>query len=188
MITIVYCHPSDGSFNHQILQSITDRLSGEGREYYVINLYGEGFNPVLDSRGLHSYVDGGSVDDEMVERYQKALRQSEQLVCIFPIWWGMMPAMFKGFIDRVFTKGIVYDTTPEGELLPCLSIDRTTIVTTSEESSDIIAPFFDGYLTPQVFNPVGINGVSWFNCDHTTDGSAAHRQEFIDTVTAHIVR
>ena len=47
MITIVFCHPLTQSFNHQILDAVTKTLSDEGREYAVINLYGENFNPVL---------------------------------------------------------------------------------------------------------------------------------------------
>lgn len=184
MIAIIYCHPSDGSFNHEILQSITDRLSGEGREYYVINLYSEGFNPVLDSQMLA----GKPEDDETLHRYQEVLRKSDQAVFIFPIWWGMMPAMLKGFFDRAFTKGVVYDTTPEGSLMPCLSINKTTVITTSEEDSAIIAPFIDGYLTPLVLNQVGMNGVTWFNCDHTDSGSDDHRREFIGTVVTHIIK
>lgn len=184
MIAIIYCHPSDWSFNHEILQSITNRLSGEGREYDVINLYAEGFNPVLDSQMLS----GKPEDDETLLRYQETLRKSDQAIFIFPIWWGMMPAMLKGFFDRAFTKGVVYDTTPEGDMLPCLSIDKTTVITTSEEDSAIIAPFIDGYLTPLVLNTVGMNGVTWFNCDRTNTGSEDHRREFIDTVLENIIK
>lgn len=186
MITIVYCHPSNKSFNHSILQSITDRLTGEGREYNVVNLYGEGFDPVLDSSSIVAYSSGRS-DDEKVRLYQEALRQTEQIVFIFPIWWGMMPAMLKGWIDKVFQKGIVYDTTPEGALMPCLSIDRTTLITTSEEPTEVIAPFIDGYFTPQVLNAVGMNGVRWFNCSNTTGGGEAHREEFVNTVVESII-
>ncbi len=187
MITIVYCHPGDKSFNHSILQSITDRLTGEGREYDVINLYAEGFDPVLGRPTVAGDTRRRS-DEALVRRYQDALFHTDQIVFIFPIWWGMMPAMLKGWIDKVFAKGIIYDTTPEGALMPCLSIDRTTLITTSEEPSEIIAPFIDGYFTPQVLNTVGMNGVRWFNCSNTTAGGNDHRQEFINTVVESIIK
>ncbi len=187
MITIIYCHPYDKSFNHSILQSITDQLTADGREYDVINLYGEGFNPVMDSSCLSMYS-VGDTKDEMVRRYQEAITHTDHIIFIFPIWWGMMPAMLKGFIDKVFLKGVVYDTTPEGALMPCLTIDRTTLITTSEEDTDILAPFIEGYFTPQVLNTVGMNGVQWFNCSQVSSGSNAHRQLFVDTVLDYLAK
>lgn len=181
MITIIYCHPYDHSFNHHILDAVTRQFADEGREYDVINLYSENFNPVLDGSGLALYSKGETTDEQVV-KYQQALRQTKHAIFIFPIWWGMMPAMLKGFCDKVFLKGVVYDTTPEGALLPCLSVDRTTLITTSEMPSDVIEPFIQGYFTPLVLNTVGMNNVEWFNCDKIKSGTDAHRSEFLDTV------
>ena len=171
MTTIVYCHPYDKSFNHNILEAITKQYTALGQEYDVINLYNEEFNPVLDTANLALYSKG-ETNDEKVRRYQKVLTNTRHIIFMFPIWWGMMPAMLKGFIDKVFLKGIVYDSTPEGALIPCLSIPRTTLITTSEEDSEVIAPFITGYFTPLVLNTVGMNGVNWFNCDHVSSGTA----------------
>ena len=181
MTTIVYCHPYDKSFNHNILEAITKQYTALGQEYDVINLYNEEFNPVLDTANLALYSKG-ETNDEKVRRYQKVLTNTRHIIFMFPIWWGMMPAMLKGFIDKVFLKGIVYDSTPEGALIPCLSIPRTTLITTSEEDSEVIAPFITGYFTPLVLNTVGMNGVNWFNCDHVSSGTDEHRREFIDDV------
>ncbi len=186
MITILYCHPYEKSFNHSMLQAITDRLTDEGREYDVIDLYADHFDPVLSTTQLSMYSKGNT-NDENVLRYQTALRQTHHLILMFPIWWGLMPAMLKGFIDKTFLKGIIYDTTPEGTLMPCLTIDRTTIITTSEEDTSIIAPFIEGYLTPLVLNTVGINGVRWFNCDHVKSGTDDRRRTFMAEVLKDII-
>ena len=105
---------------------------------------------------------------------------------MFPIWWGMMPAMRKGWIDKVFLRGEFYDYTPEGDMLPCLSIGKTTIITTSQGPTDLFAPFIEGYFIPRALEPVGFGGFRWFNCDNTSKGSDAHRKEFIDTVLAYL--
>lgn len=182
MITIVFCHPKSHSFNHRILESITKSLSDEGHEYDVIDLYGENFNPVLDSAGMDLMSQGRSTDDQ-TRRYADAMRASNEIVFIFPIWWGSMPAMLKGFIDKTFVKGVVYDTTPEGTTVPCLSIDKTTVVTTSEADSEICGNYIMGYLTPLTFANVGMNAVRWFNLDHISEKTDAQRLEFIDRVT-----
>ncbi|MCX4332314.1 MAG: NAD(P)H-dependent oxidoreductase [Paramuribaculum sp.] len=181
MITIVYCHPYDKSFNHAILNAVTKELTDNGRDYQVINLYNEHFDPVLGVNDLAVYSQGKTLD-EQVKHYDEMLQRTSEIVFIFPIWWGMMPAMLKGFFDRTFLKGIIYDTTPEGALMPCLDIRRTTVITTSEEDSAIIEPFIEGYFKPLVLETVGMNEVTWFNCDHISSGTAEHRSEFLTEV------
>lgn len=178
MITIVFCHPLAQSFNQDILDALTKQLSQEGREYDVINLYGENFNPVLDSTELSLHAKG-QTDDPLARQYGEALRKTDELIFIFPIWWGSMPAMLKGFIEKTFLKGVVYDTTPEGAIMPCLSIDSTKIITTSEEDSEVFGNYIMGYFTPLTLSTVGINGVQWFNFDHISKRTDAERQGFI---------
>lgn len=187
MITIVFCHPQTQSFNHRILDAVTKALSDQGREYDVINLYGEHFNPVLDSAGIELYEKGES-DDPNVKKYGEALRNTTEIIFIFPIWWGTMPAILKGFIDKTFLKGIAFETTPEGAMMPCLSIDKTTIITTSEEDSEVFGDFIMGYFTPMTLTTVGMNGVTWLNFDRSSRKTDADRQEFITEVLATMAR
>lgn len=181
MVTIVYAHPYDKSFNHAILQAVTKELSDNGRSYNVINLYDENFNPVLGVNDL-ALFSKGQTTDQLVRNYQKILQQTNEIIFIFPIWWGMMPAILKGFIDKTFLKGEIYDTSPEGLMLPCLSIDKTTVITTSQQETAVIAPFIEGYFGPLVLNTVGMNNLHWHNCPRTATGSPAHRQEFLAEV------
>lgn len=185
MTTIVFCHPLTQSFNHRILESITKALSDEGREYDVINLYGENFNPVLDSTELAN-IGSGRPADEKSREYGETLRKSQQVIFIFPIWWGAMPAMLKGFIDKTFVKGVVYDTTPEGAIMPCLDIEKTTIVTTSDADSELFGNYIMGYFTPMTLTAVGMNSVQWFNLDHISRKTDAQREEFIGEVLRYV--
>lgn len=185
MTTIVYCHPYDKSFNHAILNNVTAMLEDTGRSYYVINLYDEKFDPVLGVNDLALYSKGETTS-EQVKKYQKVLTETEHLIFIFPIWWGMMPAMLKGFIDKTFLKGIIYETAPTGALMPCLNIKKTTIITTSQQDTAVIAPFIEGYFVPMVLNTVGMNGVRWFNCPRTSTGSQQSREQFLGEVISYL--
>ena len=149
MITIIYTHPDPSSFNHAILSAITDMLTGRGDDYQVIDLYADGFSPVM-TRDTLADDRSGHTDDPLVKRYIKMLQRTDRAIYIFPIWWGMMPAMLKGFIDRTFIKGFVYDTTDNGDIMPLLSVERTLIVTTSEGLSVDFAPFVSGYFAPMI--------------------------------------
>ena len=106
MITIVYCHPQTESFNCMILNYVTGCLENEGRSYDVIDLYADNFNPVLSADDLKHYAKGLSTDP-LVKRYTEVLQKTTEIIFIFPIWWGMMPAILKGFIDKTFLKGII---------------------------------------------------------------------------------
>ena len=94
--------------------------------------------------------------------------------------------MLKGFMDRAFVKGRIYDITDNGEIMPCLSVERTLIVTTSEGDSVDFGPFVSGYLAPMVLEPVGFGGCQWLDCQQTDSGSPERRQEFIGEVLKRI--
>ncbi|MCM1484048.1 MAG: NAD(P)H-dependent oxidoreductase [Muribaculaceae bacterium] len=185
MITIVTAHPYDKSFNRHIFESIGRQYLDLGREYQVIDLYADGFSPVMSLNDLAGFSKGVT-DDALVKRYQDMLQHTEHIIFIFPIWWGMMPAMINGFFDRVFLKGVIYDTAPGGALMPCLDIKKTTVITTSESPTEMFEPFFDGYLPTHVFDTVGMNGMRWFNCDRITSGTDEHRQAFLISVLAYL--
>ena len=185
MITIIYTHPDPESYNHAILLAITDLLTGRGDDYQVIDLYADGFNPVMTRDGLAA-VTSDHVADPLIERYTSMLQRTDRAIFIFPIWWGMMPAMLKGFMDRAFVKGRIYDITDNGEIMPCLSVERTLIVTTSEGDSVDFGPFVSGYLAPMVLEPVGFGGCQWLDCQQTDSGSPERRREFIGEVLKRI--
>lgn len=109
---IINAHPSEKSFNHEILQRITNGLREGGHEFNVLDLYKEKFDPVLifnEEKPRKSLA----YDDEM-EKYRNLVTEADHIIFIYPIWWYGMPAILKGFIDRVFVSGFAY--TYEGSL------------------------------------------------------------------------
>lgn len=178
MITIIYSHPYDGSFNHAVLESVIARLEATDRKYQLADLYKDGFNPVMTPADLKLYSKGETAD-ELARKYLTMLENSDQVIMIFPVWWGMMPAMVKGFFDKVLLRGGAYDYSPDGAMLPALQISRTVVVTTSQSPSVMFGSFFEGYLAPMVLNSVGMTGVEWYNCDNTSHGTNEHREAFI---------
>ena len=181
MITIVYCHPQTESFNRMILNYVTGCLENEGRSYDVIDLYAANFNPVLSADDLKHYAKGLSTDP-LVKRYTEVLQKTTEIIFIFPIWWGMMPAIMKGFIDKTFLKGIIYDTTPEGALMPCLAIDKTILITTSEADSELFGNFMMGYFNPMVLANVGMTNAQWLNFDHSSQKTDKDRNDFLSEI------
>lgn len=128
MITIIYAHPNQKSYNHAILESIKLVLSKSKMKFKVIDLYNDRFDPVMKPSELPGSGSKRVASD--VKKYQKIIKESYKLIFIYPTWWNSMPAILKGFIDRVFSNGFAYryvGSMPKGKLKE----KKALIITTS---------------------------------------------------------
>ncbi len=107
-VAIVFNHPYEGSYCNAILESVKSGLQTANHEIDIIHLDKEGFNPVMTAQDLKAFRDKEPVDTKVIE-YKNRLEQANHLVFIFPIWWELMPALMKGFIDKVIFPGVAYD-------------------------------------------------------------------------------
>ena len=93
----VLCHPKQGSFNHQIAETYCETVREFGQEVLLRDLYALRFDPVLEYEGQ---VPELRLLDDLME-----VRQCDVLTFIYPIWFGLPPAMIKGYVDRVLGAG-----------------------------------------------------------------------------------
>lgn len=107
-VVIVFNHPYDGSFCNAILNAVTSGLQKGKHEVELIHLDKDGFNPVMTSEDLKAFRDKKPIDPTVLA-YKTKLEQADHLIFIFPIWWELMPALTKGFIDKVIFPGVAYD-------------------------------------------------------------------------------
>jgi len=129
-VLLIYCHPLAGSFCAVLRETATEALRSAGHEVEVRDLYAERFNPVLTAEERGSYYDQGA-DRHDVAGHIASLRRAEALVLVYPTWWFGMPAMLKGWIDRVWLPGVAFHLGGPGVLQPLLTnIRRISIVTT----------------------------------------------------------
>jgi NAD(P)H dehydrogenase (quinone) len=127
---ILYCHPWEGSYNFAILKSITKGLEKRKVSYEILDLVLDGFNPVMTEADLAEYRKGAFVDPKVGE-YQEKLMRAVEIIIITPIWWGMPPAILKGFFDKVFLPHWAYETTASGLLQGKLThIKKATVIST----------------------------------------------------------
>ncbi|MFA9187279.1 NAD(P)H-dependent oxidoreductase [Flavobacterium sp. FBOR7N2.3] len=109
-VVIVFNHPYDGSFCNAILKSVTNGLTKSNHEIDLIHLDKDNFNPVMTAGDLKGFRDKSPIDPKVIE-YNERIENADHLVFIFPIWWELMPAMTKGFVDKVIFPGVAYDYT-----------------------------------------------------------------------------
>lgn len=93
--------------------ALTSTYSAEleklGHQQQTYDLYRMGFNPVLNAEELLPLGSSRSANLD-VTTAQDAIRGADVLTLIYPLWWMSMPAMMKGFIDRVFARGFAYES------------------------------------------------------------------------------
>eukprot|EP01034_Spumella_vulgaris_P015677 gene15677-20033_t len=121
-VLIVYAHSQPTSFNGALLRKAVETLEAEGHEVQVSDLYAMGFNPVASEadfkarrfeghlqydREQKAAVAAGSFSDEIAAEIDK-VQWCDLLILQFPLWWYSVPAIMKGWFDRVFANGLMY--------------------------------------------------------------------------------
>ncbi|SIS86293.1 NAD(P)H dehydrogenase (quinone) [Zobellia uliginosa] len=103
---IIYAHPNSGSLNHHFKQTLANTLSRQNHDLIIRDLYDLGFNPVLSLADMSGQRKGEVSED--VQKEQEYITWAEHITFVYPIWWTGMPAIMKGYIDRVFSYGFAY--------------------------------------------------------------------------------
>ena len=127
-VLVVYAHPHPESFNHAILEKFVQGLQAKGHAVEILDLYAANFNPLLSAADLASLQAGETPAD--IQSQQAKVAQAEGLAFIFPIWWSSMPAILKGWIDRVFSLGFAYAFKEEGPV-GLLKQQKALLITTA---------------------------------------------------------
>lgn len=122
---IIYAHPNPKSFNHAILEEVEKKLRQAGKTYQVRDIYALKFNPILAGPDFVALKNGQPLPD--IKSEQDLIRQVKTLIFIHPIWWFNMPAILKGYIDRVFSHGFAY-AADEKEGLKGLLTDKQVVI------------------------------------------------------------
>ena len=130
-VLVIYCHPDETSFANALRAGVIESLTASGHGVTDLDLYGEGFNPVMTREERSEYSDGPRYI-KTVEKYAAQLASAEAIVAVYPTWWYGLPAMLKGYFDRVWAPGIAFDLTPAGGVATdrLAHISRIAVVTT----------------------------------------------------------
>lgn len=105
-VLIIYAHPNPSSFNGAILEHVQKGLEETNHSVTLLDLYKEQFDPVLVFNEEKKRRD--LLNEEETKRYRELVQKADILLFIYPIWWWGMPAILKGFIDRIFVAGFAY--------------------------------------------------------------------------------
>jgi len=143
-IQVVHCHPLTDSFDHALFETIVETLRGNRHDVIATDLYREGFQPAMTEAERRSYMDN-DYDLSGVAAYAETLKKVDGLILCFPHWWFTMPAVLKGWVDRVWGPGVAFTYDPEdNHLQPALHNIKLFGVVTSYGSPWWIVHLFAG--------------------------------------------
>ncbi|MEO8374310.1 MAG: NAD(P)H-dependent oxidoreductase [Sphingomonas bacterium] len=149
---VVLGHPTPGSFNHAIAERYCATVRKCGQEATIRDLYALDFDPRLHTNRIPGHQTAMSAD---VAREIGFLREAEAIILVYPIWFGMPPAIIKGYVDRVMgaglTPGAIKDAIPDSILhhkgFGSFSSSATTEIWLDEVGQmESVRRAFDGYL------------------------------------------
>ena len=102
-ISVILAHPTPGSFNHAIAETVVNTLEGLGHSGFYHDLYAESFEPLLTSEEITD-----NLLNPVVLEHCEQLAAADGIIVIHPNWWGMPPAILKGWVDRVVRPETAY--------------------------------------------------------------------------------
>ena len=103
---IVYAHPETKGHCPLILKGVEEWHKQHQIDYELIDLYRIKYDPYLHEE--EHYTAGNREISGQNREFQEKISQTDRLIFIYPVWWSMMPAVMKGFFDKVFTPGFAF--------------------------------------------------------------------------------
>ena len=130
-ILIINGHPNRDSFNFGIVTAYREGALASRAEVKEIVISELQFNPNLK----YGYQKRTDFEPDLVEAWEK-IKWADHMVWVHPVWWGGLPAITKGFIDRLFLPGFVFQYKENSVMIEKLLKNKSAhIITTLDQPS-----------------------------------------------------
>lgn len=163
---IVYTHPNHESLNYSMLEAVQKGLKDSDKEHniQILDLYEEDFDPRLQfnenqrRRDMHT--------EPSMDKYREQVLWAEQIVYIYPIWWGRPPAMLLGYFDKLFATKFAYVNKSTFKVEGLLKDKSVTFISTMKGPTNYPLLFLNNahkkLMKTAVFNYIGIKKIKFF--------------------------
>jgi putative NADPH-quinone reductase len=112
-VLLVLAHPCADSFNHACAAAAVRGLTRAGHTVDTVDLYATGFRAAMSREERVAYESEHPILDPMVDDLAARLLAADALVFVFPTWWSGLPAVLKGWLERVMVPGVGFTLHPE---------------------------------------------------------------------------
>jgi len=141
MLLIIYAHPNKKGHSGYFLKTIQTTINKRNIKYEILDLYKMNYDPILKNE--EHYTFGHKIISKENLEIQEKIKIASALIFIYPIWWQNVPAILKGFFDRVFTSGFSFRF--KGVFPIGLLKGKKAVIFTNSAGPTIFTRFFTGY-------------------------------------------
>lgn len=119
-ILLVLAHPSTASFTHAVADRAARSLRSAGHEVHLLDLYALGVSAAMTADEHRAYATDTPLLDPLLRTHAALVAASEALVFVYPTWWSGLPAILKGWLERVMVPGVAFELGPDRRVRPLL--------------------------------------------------------------------
>jgi NAD(P)H dehydrogenase (quinone) len=185
-VSIILAHPNAGSFNHVIANAAADALRQNRHGVILHDLCQEQFPPLLSAAELQP----NAKLDPAIAHHCKEIANADGIIIVHPNWWGMPPAILKGWIDRVLRPEVAYRFVEgdQGEGVPCgllkakAAIVFNTANTPEKREREIFGDPLETIWKNCIFDLCGVKNVQRRTFTVVITSTAKQRAAWLDEV------
>ena len=183
--SVVLAHPRAGSFNHAVAEAAIRGLVRAGYTVTLHDLYAEAFDPCLHA----SEVETTTFADELAARHASEIVEADGIVVVHPSWFFQVPAVLKGWVDRVLREGVAFSVGEQG-VEGRLRAGWALVVTTANAPHDYEIRALGDPLTTFwracVFEPAGVAAVERMVLGPIRGSTLGTRRAWLERVQEHV--
>ena len=191
-ISIILGHPGPGSFNHAITETAANALRRIGHRPVVRDLCREGFDPLMPAS---EFAKDASLPPA-IDAHCQEIARADGIIIVHPNWWGMPPAILKGWIDRVLRPEVAYrfvandkgEGVPVGLLKAKSAIVFNTANTPDEREKTLFGDPLELLWKRCVFDLCGVRDVQRRTFSVVVTSTSAQRAAWLEEVRQIVTR
>ncbi len=111
-VLVLHAHPDPASFNYAVCDTVVRVLEGHGHHVHRIDLYADEFDAAMNADERAAYETDDPIRSEQIRGYGQLLALVDAVVFVYPTWWYGMPAVMKGWMERVMVPGVGFALDP----------------------------------------------------------------------------
>ncbi|MBU4421615.1 NAD(P)H-dependent oxidoreductase [Candidatus Parcubacteria bacterium] len=183
-ILVILAHPRKGSFSDVLADAYIEGAKNSGAEFKEIVLRELKFDPIL-WKGYNT----SQKLEPVLKKAQEDIQWADHLVLVYPLWWGSVPALLKGFIERVFLQGFAlrYKKNPHVVITePCFKNKSAHLIVTMNAHPLIYQLVIGNHgfklMKKAILGVCGIKPVRITKIGHMSLKTKAKRQKWVEKI------
>ena len=186
-VVIVLAHPNSDSFTHAIAQRAADGARAAGHDVQLLDLYALGVRAAMSADEHRAYHGDSPLLDPVVAAHAALVKAAEVLVFVYPTWWSSLPAILKGWLERVMAPGVAFVFNAQGKVRPGLTNVRHIVGISTYGSPRLYVRLVNDNGRRTLTRALRLNtGVrtrrSWLGLYAIDTATAAEREAFLQRV------